>query len=433
MEKIKLLGMYLMAVVFSFSMAACGLENIMGESEDDDDDYDYTTKTPEQVAAESKTTLEACARELMNEINADDFKDIADIASVVENSDNDYNQVNQWCTACIKACRLEGYTDEKVQLLYKAANFKGHFVLEDGEWTYLDEYANDLQFILTNSYGQECVLTVETSGSTTNVHHSAFDTTVENDDEEDSSLSYAKSRGITTLVENTFAIPETINITLKQGDTPLADVTINTKVNIQSGDFDYTRDNAEVSVDAKINSYELNVSRAIFRAGKSAEATVQLTKNDNSLIECNASATGQLYTDKDPVGKTGKVEASILGGKVRIDGKISNISDFISYLDKADESENDMSAVNSYLEKANNLFYANLYLDYNDNSSAQLKFYSVHESDYNYEYYGYEPFLVFGDDTKYSFSSYFDESTYDNVISQFTRLVEDFVGMFKQE
>lgn len=412
----KVLAIYLMAAMCSFGLTACSSS---------DDDEVGTNDNPALSASDAKKELEATAKELMNKVSADDFQNIADMTANLE--DNDDDVVSDWFDDCVEACKLSGSTDENLKYLYAAANFTGKFELVNGRWKKADK-ADYLQFTFDDKNGKTCVLKAETSGKLTTVHHNAFD-------EEDWDYKYVNGRwrDYETLTENSFVIPENIHVTLTQGGSTVADVTVKTSVSISSGDFDYTCDNAQVTVSAKINDFTLNVSKAAFNAGTNASAAATLSKGGETLIECNASATGQLYSEesgKDQVGKTGDFEVKVLGNKVYIVGNISNISDLAENLDNADSNDEDESSFKRYVENANALLNINVYFGGSKNSTAKMELYPVSEGYSYYTYWDYEPCIVFDDGTKYSFEEYFDENTYDDVIDQFEQLIDDFVEMF---
>lgn len=418
MKKTKFLAIYMMAAMCSFGLAACS---------DSDDDEVGTNDNPALSPSDAKKELEATAQELMNKVSADDFQNIADMTANLE--DNDDDVVNEWFDDCVEACKLSSSTDDNLKYLYAASNFTGKFELVNGRWKNTDD-ADYLQFTFDDKNGKSCVLKAETSGSKTTVHHDAFD-------EEDYYWTYVNRHyyEYTTITENSIVIPENIHVTLTQGGSTVADVTVKTSVSISSGDFDYTRDNAQVTVSAKINDYNLNVSKVAFNAGTSASVSATLSKGSETLIECSANATGQLYSEesgKDQVGKTGEFEVKVLGNQVYVTGSISNISDLVKNLDNADENDEDESAFKRYIENANALLNINVYFDGSKNSSAKVELYPVSETYYygKYEYWDYEPCVVFDDGTKYSFEEYFDEDTYKDVIDQFEDLIDDFVEMF---
>lgn len=419
MKKIRNFAIHFMAIMSVLCLAACSDDNSDGVGTNDD---------PALNASDAKKELEAVANELMSKVSADDFQNFADMSDGIADSDDDV--VSDWFDDCVESCKLSGSTDDDLKYLYAASNFTGKFELVDGRWKKVGE-ADYLQFSFDDNTGKSCVLKAETSGSKTTVHHDSFD-------EEDYYYKYVNGRyrEYTTIEENSIVIPENIHVTLTQGGSTVADVTVNTSVNISSGDFDYTRDNAQVSVTAKINNeYNLTVSKVAFNAGTNASASATLTKGSETLIECSANATGQLYSEesgKDPVGKTGEFKVKVLGNRVYIVGNISNISDLADNLDNADNNDEDESKFKRYIENANALLDINVYFDGSKNSSAKVELYPVSETYYysKSEYWDYEPCVVFDDGTKYSFEEYFDENTYEDVIDQFEDLIDDFIDMF---
>lgn len=428
MRKIKFIAMYFMAAMLTLGITACG--------SDSNDDSEPTvepggkTDTPALTVQEQKQQMEKTAREFMNKVSANEFQNIADMTSNITNSDDDDDAVNDWFEACVKSCELAGSTDDNLKYMYAAANFKGKFELSNGTWKHVGD-ADNLQFSFNDKNGKSCTLTAEASGKTTQVHNSAFD---DEDEEYYYDYDYAKYRSNITRYEISYAIPEKIHVTLTQAGSTVADVTINTTVNIASGDFDYTRDNAQVSVIANINDYNFSVSKIAFNAGEEASATVAITKNGEELLACSASATGKLYSaesGKDPIGKNGEFVLRVLGGKVRAEGTISDISAFADDLSEAIDNDDNESRFKSYIDKANSLINVNLYFDDSKNSSAKMELYPTVEEVYEgITYWEYEPCVKFDDGTRYSFMEYFDENTYSGVIDQFNTLIDNFVKLF---
>lgn len=407
--------MCLMVSMCSLTFVACG--------DSDDGQGTGTNDSPALSSSDTKKELESIAKELMDKVSASDFENISDITDKLE--DNDDDAVTSWFDDCVEVCKLSGSTDEHLKYLYAAANFTGKFELSNGRWKKTGD-ADYLQFTLNDKNGKTCVLKAETSGKLTTVHHDAFD-------EEDYYYSYRNE--YETITERSFVIPENIHVTLTQGSSTVADVTVKTSVSIASGDFDYTRDNAQVTVAATINSYKLNVSKVAFNAGTSASVAATLSKGGEMLVECTASATGQLYSeesDKDPVGKTGQFEVKVLSNRLYVVGNISNISDLAENLNNAEDNDDNEAAFKRYVENANNLMDINVYFNGSTNSSAKLMLYPMSERYYysNYEYWEYKPYIKFNDDTKYSFEEYFDEDTYSEVISRFEHLIDAFVDLF---
>ena len=427
MRKNNLLAMMLMISSVSLGTISCG-------SDGDDNpggiggDSGITAGGSSDAAAlnsnQAKQKMEQYARELMNKINSNEFSNFQAITDVAKNTND--KAIEKWLDACLEACEIDGSTDDNLKRLYAASNFTGEFTLNKGVWSKSSAKVDYLKFSLTDKDGKACTLTVTTSGSKTTIHHEAFD------DEEYEG--YWDGQSHWTTIENSFVIPENINITLTQGSNSPLTAQVHTSISKGSGDFDYTRDNAEVSATVKVNDWQVLVNKAAFKAGKNAEATVKVIKGNETILEANANANGVTTEDGVTVNNA-NVIAKVLGGKVRIEGVLKE--GFQNAINNADENDENETKFKQYITNANALMDVNLYFDDSKNQSAKLilipyveKFSSSY---YSHEYWYSEPGLLFTDGTSYSFEQYFDESTFNSVIKQFENIVNSFTNMFGED
>ena len=169
----------------------------------------------------------------------------------------------------------------------------------------------------------------------------------------------------------------------------------------------------------------------LFRSAKysptSAQVSMKMSKNGISLITFSAEAAGNV-TDDDVTVKGTILNFDVLS-KMQIKGNCTNSSKLVEYLEKADDNDENEGTFKSYLSQANSLLDLNLY--YNSNvKQAQVKLEPFYESNYGYAYWNYEPALFFKDGTSYStFSTFFDEDDFKDLIKTFERLLEDFDDM----
>lgn len=423
MKKIKLLAMMLMAASISMTTVSCGSDGDDGDAPGQNDSEvsgGGSSNADALNSNDAKKKLEQYARELISKVNSNDFINFQTITDAARNSDDQV--ISDWLDACLEACESQ-VSDTYLKRVYAAANFTGEFVLSNGRWTQTQKGGDHLRISLTDTNGNPCVLTVTTSGSTTQVHHEAFD------DEE--YAGYWNGYSHYQTIANSFVIPEHINITLTQGGSTPLTAEVHTAITQGSGDFDPSRDEAQVTATVTANDWKVLVNKAAFHAGKSAEATARVVKGSETLFEASASATGAVTNDEASIS-TGKVVARVLGGKVRVEGTIKD--GFQHAMEQADKNDEKENSYKQWITNANALMDVKLYLDDSKNASASLvllPFVDRYSSPYySYEYWYNEPGLLFTDGTSYTFSEYFDDGSFKTVIKNFENLMDSFARMF---
>lgn len=387
---------------------------------DNDDDEPDGPGGVSMAVEEQKLQLEATANELMGKINANDFKNITDLFQYVDEKTNDDSAVDNWFDAAKEACK-QSVSDESVKYLYKASNFYGQFELRDGRWVKTGTGSN-LKFSFMDAGGRSCSVTVECSGKDTPVHHEEFD-------DEEWSYGYANCM----RYENAYAIPENITVTLVQGGSTLASVTVSTQLDISasSGEVDLAHDRATLTSTLVVNSYTVKIERAAFGGGRNATASASATmsKGGEVLITMKMQGAGNT-SDVDDV-KVGRVSFNMdVLGQVQLGGIISDVSALSDCLDEADENYTNEKVYRACIEEANKLIDVNLYFNGNSESVAYVKYYVFEEEDWFSARWTREPVVMFHDGTAYTtFESYFDEITFDSVINRFNDLLDDFTRL----
>ncbi len=249
MKKIKFFAMVFMALSVQSALVSCGDDNPSGDGGIEQGGQtgggsgdEGGQSAPGLSTVEQKQRLEQAANELMGLVDAADFSSLADLIDYVAENSSDGSEVDSWFDHCAGLCEVSA-TDDLVKNVYKASNFYGQFELRNGRWTQTASNVQYLEFRFTDGSGAPCSLRLDCSGAETPVHHESFD-----DEEWDYNYSSDGYYSVMTRIENTFVVPERIDVTLTQGGATLATASLGSDISISSGsgDFDYKRDRAEL-------------------------------------------------------------------------------------------------------------------------------------------------------------------------------------------
>ena len=128
--------------------------------------------------------------------------------------------------------------------------------------------------------------------------------------------------GIVTK-ENRFILPKQTKVTLTQNGVRKVDVTVNASVSTGK-EVDFAKDAINVTSTMVINDYTIEIQKASYKAGKSANAKATISKNRETLITISGSALGTVTTtgEGSSVGKT-SISVNILN-RAKI---VANIDD----------------------------------------------------------------------------------------------------------
>lgn len=367
----------------------------------------------ELTAAQAKQKLDATAQELLGKMNVNDLQEFKTMIDGVDYEDG--SEVSKWFEACGDAS-VESDSEEGTKYLIKASNFVGEFTLKNGVWKQTKKGGDQLSFIFNDKNGKNCVLTLKGSSDGTLIHHDCFD----NEGGYWDGYKWQEYKD-----EYRFILPKKMELTLSRNGEVRAMTTINTEVKT-AGEIDLTKDEVEISSVTQIGAYKVEVNKAAFKAGKNAEAKAVISKDNEKLITVTASATGNI--DNNLEGTYGKVSASVdILGKAKVVATLSDVNLLIQNLDKADENE---SLFKQYLENANRLIDAQLYLDNSSKSCAKVYLAPIEDGYGSYKYWDAEPWLEFSDGSKYSYSDYFNEKSFKTVVDKVQSIVDDFIKMF---
>lgn len=436
MKKIKFFAMVFMALSVQSALVSCGDDNPSGDGGIEQGGQtgggsgdEGGQSAPGLSTVEQKQRLEQAANELMGLVDAADFSSVADLIDYVAENSSDDSEVDSWFDHCAGLCEVSA-TDDLVKNVYKASNFYGQFELRNGRWTQTASNVQYLEFRFTDGSGAPCSLRLDCSGAETPVHHESFD-----DEEWDYNYSSDGYYSVMTRIENTFVVPERIDVTLTQGGATLATASLGSDISISSGsgDFDYKRDRAELSLAVAVGAYGVAVDRVAFNAGRTAAFSQKLTKDGRELVTLAMEADGDLTDDDNLTGRLTSLDFNILD-KVWLKDSISSIDRFARYLESAGANSRDEAAYKADLERANGLMELGLYFAGVDGPSASMRLYPFSDRGYYGEEWYCEPVLVSPDGSSYStMQSYFADGFFESVIESFKKLGDDFVRVFDQE
>lgn len=413
-----------LALAMAFSVASCSSsddpENNSGNGTETPGGGNDTPDTPgtnkEFSAAEAKQNLEATAQKLLGKMNVNDLQEFKTMIDGVDYEDG--SEVSKWFEACGDASTFST-SDYGTKYLIKASKFVGEFTLQNGVWKQTQKGGDHLSFIFNDKQGNKCVLTLKASKEGTEIHHDCFD---------DEGGYWDGYKWQEYKDEYRFVLPKKMELTLSRNGEVRAMTTINTEVKT-AGEIDLTKDEVELSSVTQIGAYKVEVNKAAFKAGKNAEANAVISKDNETLITVTASATGEI--DNNLEGTYGKVSASVdILGKAKVVATFSDVDMLIKNLDKADENDGNESQFKQYLDNANKLVDAKLYLDNSSKSCAKVYLAPIEDGYGSYKYWDAEPWLEFSDGSKYSYSDYFNEKSFKTVVDKVQSIVDDFINMF---
>lgn len=447
---IKFISYAMMALAMGFTFSACG---------DDDDNEkkpdegivipDDSNNTSDQVltSKEQKEVLEQTARNLLDKIKSSDFQALTDIAKYYRDEMDykrkyDYNigkyvyyginddAIKEWFEDALKLC--EGSMSNNVQKnLYVAANFKARFVAGSERWE-LAGQSDGLEFQFNDKNGKQCILKITASDNYTKAHLTPLDNT---------DWEWNGSTEVQKRYENTFGVPETVNVTFTQGGNQLVNATVKTKLTMNKEDVDLSTDDYEATVDANVCGYNIIVEKAEFLHDQKAYVSTTIKKNNETLIKLQAEANGKVRLTTESENYYGRYrewtefnvreagrgifKVDVLG-KVQAVGEIKDIDMERNFIEKAHKSRYDESAFKEAIENANNQLNIGLYYDGKNTRMATVLWSTTAYRKYSDIYYEATPAIKFDDGTSYTFEEYFDKTYFKKVVDNFNNLMNDF-------
>lgn len=451
----------MMLVVPSICFVACSDDDpeVIPPTDDPETPVNPTPPTDEtaMTSAEQKERLEAVALEVADLIPASDFTQIESLGRYMNDTyieDYDWDNVEDWADDIFEA--LKGsvvsttteredwgwtYIYRNYKAIVAASNFTGHFTAQNGKWK--QSSANDLQFIFTDRAGANCVLKLETSGSTKNVYVGDIEDWVD-DYYDDSKNEWTDYYDRTQL---TISVPEHIVVTLTQGGSTVVKATVDIDLkNITNNEFNFATNSMTVSGKVELNNgYVFHASQVAYTANSKASVSCSISKNGTSLVSmsvaadvsdipnCNLSAFTYDPEDfdwDDANGKNALLKVDVLG-KVQIQGTLTDVRSFANNLEDAEDNEENENKFKQYIDKANSLADVNVFYDNSSTKQATFTLEPFEESDYYYRYWSVEPTIHFYDGSSYSFDVFFNEKDFKKVINTYKRLGENYEDLIE--
>lgn len=368
------------------------------------------------TAAQAKQSLDRTSQELLSKISANEFEeykqmldvDVSDKAGVIQD----------WFEACVEACEIKANPDNH---LWNAANFVGEFELQQGTWVQTKKGGDHLSFIYHDAQQKKCVITLKASAEATEIHHSVFD---------DEDWEWTGSQEIVTRYENRFMLPKQIDITATREGKNMGTVSVTSQVKTGK-EVDLSKDEVDVTSVVTIGAYKAEVKKAVYKAGKTAEAKVVFSKNGEELITLEGNGNGNI-TPSGEKSEFGQINITInILGKAKVVYKILDGNLYYNNLSKADDNDGDESMFKLFVENANKQVDAKLYLDGSVSPAAKIYLAPYLAEDYGtYKYWDYEYWLEFTDGSKYSYEDYFNEQQFKTVSDKIQSLIDDFKNLF---
>ena len=332
---------------------------------------------------------------------------------------------------------INQYYKNNTEVIYKASAYTGHFVAENGAWTYTP--ADDLQFQFADQNGKTCLLTLTTSGKNVNAYFGEDyqdwygDSKDEwNDDCSVRTETYTSTDDVEQIV---VSVPEKAVLTLTQDGKTIVNSVVNTDLSIVSStDYDITKDTYAATTTTEINGYTIEVSKAsLSNKDKKAEGYFKLKKGDVKLLECTVNANGNVSRDENDEievnSLTTEMTIDILG-KVQIKGSSKDGDKFADLMDEADENEYDGTIYKEKIAAANALVDYGLYFNGNT-KQAQVVMEPFEEEDWNDTYWDYDFVIQFADGSKSAFDDYFIRANFGGVSNLYDDMEDDYTNKVK--
>lgn len=458
---------YFFAAILTVGFISCGDDD---KEKDDPGNPDTPvnpvnpSKDEAMSAADQKEYIEMVALDFMDMMPASDFRELTDLAKYIDKTyieDYNWGAVHNWAEEIFKTSReslgiettetdsySSTYKYNRIYTNYKAillaSNFTGHFTAINGRW--LLSKADDLQFIFTDSRGQECVLKLETSGNVKKVCMFNIDDWTGWDYDNKNNVYITNDYYDRT--QCTIGVPEKIVLSLTRAGGQMVKTTIKFDLaNITNEEFDISKSSLTFSALVELNNgYKIDIQKVAYTGNTNATFATIISKNGTTLISMGASANisglpainlsafSSDFNKHDFDTSNAKdlyVKLDILE-KIQIQGKLSDVRKFAEYLKEAANNKYEEKTYKSYINQANSLVDVNLFYDGKSVKQASFKLEPFSESDRwsSRMYWTVEPVMIFSDGTSYStFEAFFNKKDFKVTIDTFKSLVENYIDL----
>ena len=376
-------------------------------------------------SAEQKQKLESVATQFMGYAKASDFTDIRDLANDLKTlyKDVDSRDVGEWWEQTLDNITEYISGDDyyaEYKRVYSTAQIKGHFTISNGKWIRTD--ANDLQISVKDSKGRDCVATLTTSGSTKTIF-------VGESSDRDYQYVDGASKYTYSYYKNYADIPQNISLVATVGGQQMVKVDITTDINAINEELDLTRDRYNVTVNATVKNYNVNVSRFIYQAQGQAAITTTVKKDNVQLLSVIVEGTTKVSGGNGRYDLTNanaqNINVDVLG-QLQVKGSLDVIGviNAGNEIKSSDETTAKRAAENmTILMKNIGIFY--------DGGSQKRAWVEAEAFQKRSGYWNVRPVVCFDDGTKYAFDEYFTESSWKTVIDSANKVIRDFDNLIK--
>lgn len=422
-----------------------------GGSDDDDDPNNDTPSVSNDAQAQQE--LDRVGQELMNKIDADKFKPLIRLAQYCNDTffaDEDEMEPDWGYDPTYPYAALKGMMGElrsvargdiarmanrrMITKLYQLSEYYGTFTWNEDnkEW---DETPNNNALVYKFKHnGKDCECKITGTGR-------AYTWNWTEDDEK-------------TRVE----IPEHVTATVVEGNTVLAQLTVNTTTCDQDGH--------NYAIHTQLDAAGYSVKGEITDDNAKAQAQASLLLGNETLITGSCTVNGKHLADEEQFKddydaaenlKTGEITLSLLNS-IQVDIQADNRTKDLQWLDydgyyyyseyrypgatepsiyRDSDSETAKANAQKALDAINQYVTARLLFrngGYTVPIAWDLKHSETHWGDSessSYGYYGYDgywdvnPLMVFNDAT-YTFDNYFTDVRFSSLIDMYNQLAEDF-------
>ena len=398
-----------------------------------------TVVTEEMSPLEQKEFMESVALSFLDEYKAENIESVVYLTEYLTKKYSDHNAdvIEEWFESYME--QISTFVGDSTSRnswgyeyysnyaqLYTLSNLKGKFTAKDKEW--VCEASDDLQFIVRDAEGNNCVAKLTTKGGVKKVY--AGDETDWVDYYYDYDEGYYHD--YYDRYERTIAVPEHIELTFVQGSKTLVNVVVKTDLSSMSGDdFDLSKDSYTASANIFINDYEFVFDNISYKAGKNASVSYKIKRKNKNIISLKITADVDASNEDLNSCKNANVSIDIMGD-IQIKGKCTDVVRFIEYLNAADENDENEAQFKSYISLANSMLDLGVYYKGKPYKFANIKIEPAVDKYYYYEYWYCDFVIYFNDDnTTYTLLEvFFNDKDFASVINKFEGLMRSYSRLF---
>lgn len=432
MKKLSYLVCLLIGAVLSFGVSSCGSNGSNEEPNRPETGKINQGGGNQQTPETQKKQIETTAKKIIGFIHTDDFKELDAITYRLNHyylSNQKVANVRRWADDIVESLTQSietGKPNEKEYArIIDASRFKGHFEFKDGVWK-RTRNAEVLEFQFEDKDNKECLLSLSTSGKSTEVNSKYFN---------DVYKEWGYYHSTTTTYKNKVVVPENITLLLKQGGEDLVRTNIQTTLNTK-GELNPTIDVMEVNCETRFRAYEVNVKRAYYKGPGLAEVNLEVRSDGKTLVKANVNAVGRLSNERIESVGTVNVNVDLLG-EIQIKGACKDGSRFSEIYKDLENNRGFYYNERKFKEAtrdANEQLNLNVYMNNNKSEVARLLLKAFSEKrNYvsNNEIWYVEPAIQFNDETAYAMSEYFTKNAFPDVFREINNMVNTMRSLFQ--